>query len=109
MLSRLVIGGLILLAFAAGYFLGLPDSEEGDLLRQQLASAKQEGERLTERNADLEETLALVKRQVQTDRIAYDNLQQSVEASDRERAQLQERLESQRALLDRLKKKLDDS
>ena len=86
-----------------------PDPTARQQLQQALEAANSEQQRLSARNADLEETLSLVKRQVQTDRIAYDNLQRSVEASDRERAQLQERLESQRALLERLKKKLDES
>ena len=109
MLQRLIVVGLVALAFGAGYFIALPDPGERQLLQQSLDQANSELERLTQRNADLEQTLSLVKRQVQTDRIAYDNLQRSVEASDRERAQLQERLESQRALLERLKAKLDES
>ena len=109
MLLRLIIAGLVLLAFAAGYFLALPDPGESEQMRQELVTTTAELERVSARNAGLEETLSLVKRQVQTDRIAYDNLQRSVEASDRERMQLQERLESQRALLERLKEKLDES
>lgn len=109
MLGKLVVIGLVLLAFGGGYFVGLPDPGEEETLRQQLAAAREEVSRLSARNMDVEQTLSLVKRQVQTDRIAYDNLQQSVEASDRERAQLQERLASQRALLERLKKQLDGS
>ena len=109
MLSRLIVVGLVLLGFGAGYYLALPDPGESLQVQQALETANAELERVAARNKDLEETLSIVKRQVQTDRIAYDNLQRSVEASDRERAQLQERLESQRALLERLKNKLDES
>ncbi|MDE0095873.1 MAG: hypothetical protein OXN16_02095 [Gammaproteobacteria bacterium] len=109
MLGKLIPAGLILLAFGAGYIVALPDSQSGDSERETLLAVEQERDLLKSRIVDLEKTLDLVRRQIQTDRIAYDNLQRSVDESERERKLIQEQIESQRALLERLKKKLNDS
>ncbi|MYH90483.1 MAG: hypothetical protein F4128_06735 [Gammaproteobacteria bacterium] len=108
-LGKLIPAGLILLAFGAGYIVALPDSQSGDSERETLLAVEQERDLLKSRIVDLEKTLDLVRRQIQTDRIAYDNLQRSVDESERERKLIQEQIESQRALLERLKKKLNDS
>ena len=108
-LGKLILAGLILLAFGAGYIVALPDSQSGDSARETLLAVEQERDLLKSRIVDLEKTLDLVRRQIQTDRVAYDNLQRSVDESERERKLIQEQIESQRALLERLKKKLNDS
>ncbi len=108
-LGKLILAGLILLAFGAGYMVAMPDSRSGDPERETLLAVEQERDRLKTRIVGLEKTLSLVRRQIQTDRIAYDNLQRSVDASERERKRIQEQIESQRLLLERLKKKLNDS
>lgn len=109
MLGKLILAGLILLAFGAGYIVALPDSQSGDSERETLLAVEQERDLLKSRIVDLDKTLELVRRQIQTDRIAYDNLQRSVDESERERKLIQEQIESQRALLERLKKKLNES
>ena len=108
MLGKLIIAGLIVLAFGAGFFVALPDRQSGESARETLRAVEQERNRLRSRNVDLEKTLDLVRRQIQTDRIAYDSLQQSVQALEQERLRIREQIESQRALLERLKKTLND-
>ena len=108
-LGKLIPAGLILLAFGAGYMIALPDPRSGASERETLIAVEKERDRMRDRIEDLEKTLDLVRRQIQTDRIAYDNLQRSVEASEQERKRIQEQIESQRALLERLKKKLNES
>ncbi len=76
-------------------------------MAEQLAALSTENKQLGQHNAQLEQTIALVKRQIQTDRIAYAALQKTVEDSDRKRQDMLAKFESQRELLDRLKQKID--
>ncbi len=108
MLGKLITVGLVLLALGAGYYLGMPDPEASLQNAETMAALEEERDRLAKRNEELEETLGLVKRQIQTDRIAYDNLQKTVAQSERDREQLLQRLNAQRELLDRLKQQIEN-
>ncbi len=70
-------------------------------LRQELQQTKA-------KNGELNETLQLVKRQIQVDRIAYEALRVTVEGSEQDRSNLREKLEQQRELLKSLRKRLDE-
>ena len=106
MLARILVVGLTALAFGAGYFVGLPDPQAGEQINNSIEVLEAEREQLSRENEELRETMALVKRQIQTDRIAYDNLQRSVEASEQSRLELEQKLASQRELLDRIRQRL---
>ena len=108
MLSKLLLVGLLLFAFAAGYFSGLPNEDLALELADKNRQLNLQIDRLSNRNQQLEQTLDLVKRQIQTDRIAYESLKKTVDLADQERAATQQKLESQRELLERLKKKLEE-
>lgn len=107
MLQKLLLAGVIGLAFGAGYFLALQEYSNVAEDTPTITSLGNEIEEHVLRNQQLEQTLSLVKRQIQTDRIAYASLQKTVEESDRERKIMQEKFKSQRDLLDRLKQKID--
>ena len=108
MLYRLLLVGLLVFAFAGGYFVGLPNQDRAQELEKQNQDLRIQIDRLSKRNQQLEQTLDLVKRQIQTDRIAYESLKKTVDQAEQERAATQQRLESQRELLERLKKKLEE-
>lgn len=106
MLIRLVMVGALILSFGAGYFLALPQEDAAGVLQKELNDLRIENAALTASNTELAETLGLVRRQIQTDRIAYDNLKTTVDEAERQRALMQEKFESQRAVLERLKKQI---
>ena len=108
MLSKLLLVGLLVFVFAGGYFVGLPDQDRALELETRNQDLRIQIDRLSQRNQQLEQTLDLVKRQIQTDRIAYESLKKTVDQAEQERAATQQRLESQRELLERLKKKLEE-
>ena len=108
MLQKLIICGLLILAFIGGYMLASKGQEVIDSLGVELASTQSERDIARDRIAQLEQTLSLVKRQLQTDRIAYDKLQKSVDTSEKQRLVTEQKLAAQRALLDRLKQKIDN-
>lgn len=107
MLARLIWLGLIALAFGAGYYMAMPSPEFGQTLAAENERLIEENQKLAARNVQVEQTLDLVKRQVQTDRIAYASLQRTVEEAEQRRTETQSQLEAQRALLEKLKDKLD--
>jgi prefoldin subunit 5 len=107
MYLKFLVAGLIALSFGAGYYLGLPDSDAALQLQQRIDELGQNNQELAQRNQNLEQTLDLVKRQVQTDRIAYESLKKTVDKSEQERQAMLEKFQSQRDLLDNLKKKLE--
>ncbi|MBX2869220.1 MAG: hypothetical protein KTR18_11130 [Acidiferrobacterales bacterium] len=107
MAIRLVVIGAILLAFGLGYFLATPDENTTVILKQQLTKEVNKNKVLQDNIDELSQTLGLVRRQVQTDRIAYESLKKDVERSEEQRTALQEKFESQRELLERLKKKIE--
>ena len=76
---------------------------------QKIERLEQENASLSGKNENLSETLQLVKRQIQTDRIAYQSLQEIVESSEQDREMLRSQLETQQQLLTKLRKKLEDS
>ena len=96
MLSRFLVLCLPTLAFFIGYYYDRPDDNELTAALKQIEQLKQHNAQLKQRNIQVEETLDLVKRQIQTDRMAYQAMREAV---------LQQ-LHAQRALLDRLKKQL---
>ncbi|MGB5708269.1 MAG: hypothetical protein WBM41_15725 [Arenicellales bacterium] len=107
MLAKLLQAGLIIFAFGGGYFFAMLGDDGSKALEQSNQQLVTQNNRLTQRNQRLEQTLDLVKRQIQTDRIAYESLQKSVDTAEQERIALLQKFQSQRELLDRLKKKLD--
>ncbi len=107
MAIRLAIIGAMFLAFGLGYFLAMPDENAAALVKQQLTKEVNKNRLLQENIDELSQTLGLVRRQVQTDRIAYESLKKDVERSEQQRTALQEKFESQRELLERLKKKIE--
>ncbi len=108
MVIRIAILAALILAFGAGYFFGLPEEDGKAALQKQIASLQQKNDLLTANNDELAQTLGLIRRQVQTDRVAYEKLKKDVESSEQQREQLREKFDSQRQLLDRLKKKIEE-
>lgn len=108
MLAKFLQAGLIMFAFGGGYFFAMPSDDGVKALEQSNQQLVTQNNRLTQRNQQLEQTLDLVKRQIQTDRIAYESLQNSVDSAEKERIAMQQKFQSQRELLDRLKKKLEE-
>ncbi len=98
---------LLIVSFAAGIYYERLDSDVPDALSGEMALLKHEAEALSEKNSRLNETLQLVKRQIQTDRIAYQSLQEIVESSEQDREVLRSQLESQQVLLQKLRTKLE--
>ncbi len=97
---------LILSAFIGGYWLAKQDDKALQKLQGEMAQEKGKVFELESRNTELKQTLQLVKRQIQTDRIAYESLQQVVQSSDLEQTQLREALQQQRKLLKELQQRL---
>lgn len=97
---------LSIAGFAAGAFYGRHTSELEQSLYRKIAGLERENLSLTTRNKNIQDTLSVVKRQLQTDRIAYTALQETVSRSTAERARLQEQLEEQRMLLQEIREKL---
>ncbi len=109
MLRILSVLVLLLFSFVGGiYFERLEQSQVAGL-NQQIEELEKQSAHLTKRNDDLRETLNLVKRQIQTDRIAYQALQETVENSESGQAALKQQLLDQRALLEDLRKKLEQA
>ncbi len=93
---------LLMAAFAAGVkYSQYSDSRIAEYrtriadLNQQLSESKLKIE-------NLRETLQLIKRQLQTDRLAYQTLQQSVIDSEQQRLELQATLKQQKERLQNL-------
>ena len=108
MFEKLVIVGLIILAMAGGYFLGRPNEDIQQQLQGRIEQLLESSESLAQRNQNLEQTLDLVKRQIQTDRIAYQSLKNTVDESEKERQDMLTKFQSQRELLEKLKNKLEN-
>lgn len=107
MIGKFAIVISMLLAFVAGFLVAQPDQDKGRVLAEKNAALNNRNIALETRITELQQTLDLVKRQIQTDRIAYSKMQQAVEQSDHQRLQTLEKLEAQRQLLDQLKEKLE--
>ena len=112
MIRSLIIASIALfslvIGFFAGYYAGLPEKEGIDAQQLALETLQSENGALKKRNAELRQTLDLVKRQIQTDRIAYAEMQKTVEDADGQRQITLQKLDSQRQLLERLKKKIEN-
>ena len=100
---------LVLLAFVAGILYEQIDQSETDKLTRQIASLEKELAAQQQINENLNDTLKLVKRQIQTDRIAYQELQKIIDGSVGERAELRKQIESQQQLLKSMRDRLETS
>lgn len=98
---------LLVVSFSAGVLYQRSDQKMEIELRSTIKILEQKSESLTRRNNELKETLNLVKRQIQTDRIAYQTLQESFESFDVERSELKAQLVKQKQLLKTLREKLE--
>ena len=100
---------LVIGSFVCGVYFERYDSGEVGKLSSQLEASQAEVEAIEIKNQNLKQTLQLVKRQIQADRIAYQALQEIVESSSGEREALKQKLEAQRELLKKLRDKLEQS
>ena len=98
---------LVVFAFVAGVMYQRMDQSEVSSLNQNISNLEEQLSAQRAKNDDLKETLNLVKRQIQTDRIAYQELQRIVEGSDGERAELRQKIEDQQRLLKSLRERLE--
>ncbi len=100
---RVLTALIILIAgFTGGMYFQRLDQSRIDELNNTIVRLEKESAGLSKRNAELKETLKLVKRQIQTDRIAYMALQELVENSAAQQSELQTQLEKQRKRLESL-------
>jgi hypothetical protein len=98
---------LLILSFIGGiYYTRLDDSITGKL-SSQVQALQQQNQELNDKNLQQKEILQLVKRQVQTDRIAYQTLQDALNASEQQQREQSAQLEKQRELLKLLRMKLE--
>jgi hypothetical protein len=109
MIRVFVVLVLVIAGFTAGIFFERMDFGSSKEHDQKLELLEQENETLAKKNKNLNETLQLVKRQIQTDRIAYQSIQEIVESSEQDRELLRAQLESQQELLTKLRSKLEES
>ena len=109
MIRIFVVLVLLILSFVGGIFYERSDQRKVGELNVKISSLELETAALKQRNEQLNETLKLVKRQIQTDRIAYQALQKIIEESDSGQSNLKQQLEDQRELLKKLREKLEQS
>jgi septation ring formation regulator EzrA len=100
---------LVVFAFVAGVMYQRMDQSEVSSLNQKISNLEEELGAQRGKSDDLRETLNLVKRQIQTDRIAYQELQRIVEGSDEQRAELRQQIEDQQRLLKSVRERLEKS
>ncbi len=98
---------LLILSFIGGIFYEKADQSQISDLNEKLENLEVESAVLKQRNEQLKDTLKLVKRQIQTDRIAYQALQKIVEESESGQASLKQQLEDQRKLLKQLRQNME--
>ncbi len=103
MRPKIIVGCAILLAFVIGYLTGRTDPLVLAGCQQERQVLLEDLDRLRVRNNNLEVTLDLVRRQMETDRIAYDDLWRKVEKSEQEQMRILERIDSQKEFLQRLR------
>ena len=109
MIRIFVVLVLLILSFVGGIFFERMDQTQVGELNSKIENLESQIESLTQRNTELKETLKLVKRQIQTDRIAYQALQETVAASETGQKALKQQLEDQRRLLKQLRDKLQQT
>jgi chaperonin cofactor prefoldin len=107
MVRIFVVLVLLILSFVGGVFYERSDQRKVGELNSKITALELEAVTLKQHNEQLSETLKLVKRQIQTDRIAYQELQKIVEESESGQSVLKQQLEDQRELLKKLRKKLE--
>ena len=107
MLRTFLVLVLLIASFTGGLFYERYSSGEIGKLTNELDLARMEAAKAKSRQDQINETLQLVKRQIQADRVAYQALQQTVDESEKERALLKEKVEVQQKLLKKLKQKLE--
>jgi chaperonin cofactor prefoldin len=107
MVRIFVVLVLLILSFVGGVFYERSDQRKVGELNSKITALELEAVTLKQHNEQLSETLKLVKRQIQTDRIAYQELQKIVEESESGQSVLKQQLEEQRELLKKLRKKLE--
>ena len=103
MLRILIVLALVLTVFAGGAFYEHTSSKTQIELREQIAELEKNSRSLKQKNLELNETLQLVKRQIQTDRIAYKSLQDAVEVSQQSRDELFRQVQGQQEILKKLR------
>ena len=109
MLKVFAVLVLIIASFFGGVYYQKQDTGELGQLKQTINEISAELEREKQRNDELNETLQLVKRQFQADRIAYESLLEVVESSEAERQALGEKVEQQQELLRKLRDRLEQA
>ena len=109
MLKVLAVLVLIIASFFGGIYYQKQDTDELGQLELNIAEISAELDQEKMRNSELNETLQLVKRQIQADRIAYESLLEVVESSEAERQALGEKVEQQQELLRKLRERLEQS
>ena len=109
MLKVLAVLVLIIASFFGGIYYQKQDTFQLGQLELNIAEISAELEQEKMRNSELNETLQLVKRQIQADRIAYESLLEVVESSEAERQALGEKVEQQQELLRKLRERLEQS
>ena len=107
MIKVFIVILFVITSFLGGVYFERYDSGEVGKLISELEGSRADVEALEIQNQNLKQTLQLVKRQIQADRIAYQALQEVVDSSSGEREILKEKLEAQRELLKKLRDKLD--
>lgn len=99
---------LLMMSFAGGVFYERSFSETKNQLSGRIAELDTHIAGLESQNERLNSTLQLVKRQIQTDRVAYQSLQEIVEVSQQQRDRLKAKLDIQQALLKRLSEQVEN-
>ena len=107
MLKILGVLVLIIASFLGGVYYQKQDTGELTRLDQTIRELSTELEQEKLRNGELRDTLQLVKRQIQADRIAYESLLEVVESSEAERQSLAEKVDKQQELLRILRERLE--
>lgn len=101
--TKLFIAGLIMALLLAGggaiYQYGLSASGIAPFAFERQSALRDEAKRLKEENMDLRETLARAQRTLQTDQVAYQDLDRRLKDSDREINRLREELSFYRNII----------
>ena len=105
-LDRLKVAAVLALlaaSFFGGVYYPRQDTAELGKLNRTVQALTAQLEQEKARSQELDDTLRLVKRQLQADRIAYETLQESVAAAESARAALREKVAAQQELLKKLR------
>ncbi len=94
----------MIVSFCAGFFYTRFFDDNVNEMHRRIKTLEVELASSKDRNEDLRDTLQLVKRQIQTDRLAYESLQKTVIENEKQNEKMQAQLEKQRKRLSRLSK-----